>query len=81
MTPRVLPAARRPKEPSFNLYRPPAVSSTPPEERAFWKWVTTPALGADAAAMQRSSSSRKSSACSPRPPRAEASSFPRTWAR
>ena len=48
MTPRVLPAARRPKEPSFNLYRPPAVSSTPPEERAFWKWVTTPALGADA---------------------------------
>ena len=48
MTPRVLPAARRPKEPSFNLYRPPAVASTPPEERAFWKWVTTPALGADA---------------------------------
>jgi hypothetical protein len=44
MTPRVSPAAKRPKEPSFHLYRPPPVTSTPDEERAFWKWATTPAL-------------------------------------
>jgi hypothetical protein len=46
MTPKVMPAARaRPKEPSLHLYRPPPVTSTPAEERAFWKWATTPSLG------------------------------------
>ena len=42
MTPRVLPGARRPKPQSFQLYRPPPVESTPPEERAFWKWADHP---------------------------------------
>jgi HK97 family phage major capsid protein len=48
MTPRVLPAAGRPRQPSVHLHRPPRVESTPPEKRVFWKWVTMPALGTDA---------------------------------
>jgi hypothetical protein len=48
MTPRVLPAARRPKSPSLHLYRSPPLDSSPAEERAFWKWAASPAIGVDA---------------------------------
>jgi HK97 family phage major capsid protein len=44
MTAKVMPAAKRLKEPSLHLYRPPPATSTPDEERAFWKWATTPSL-------------------------------------